>query len=78
METIGKLLVYAITFFCLALFSTIIGMLIGWIVGWLFGETILAFLACFGISGFKMWQISACLGFIGSFFGRNISVKLRN
>lgn len=37
------------------------------IAGWFFGETILGILAAIGIEGFKMWQIGAFLGFVGSF-----------
>jgi hypothetical protein len=55
-------------FFFLVLFVTLVGAFAGWVVGLFFSETILGFLAAFGITGFKMWQIGASLAFIGSFF----------
>lgn len=54
--------------FTWALFSSLMGAFTGWVVGLFFGKTILGILATLGIEGFKMWQIGATLGFIGSFF----------
>lgn len=66
----------AVMFFIMVLISTLVGCITGWVVGIFFGDTILAFLACLGITGFKMWQIGAALGFIGSFFrGVKMSVN---
>lgn len=48
--------------------STLAGAFIGWVVGWLFADTILGFFAALGVTGFKMWQVGATLGFVGSFF----------
>ena len=52
----------------LPLLGALLGALSGWVVGWFFSETILGFLAIFGIKGFTMWQIGMVLGFIGGFF----------
>lgn len=51
-----------------ALLGTLFGAFGGWVVGWFFSDTILGVLAAFGLTGFKMWQIGAFLGFFGSFF----------
>lgn len=57
------------------LLSTIVGAFVGWLVGLFFGETILGIFACLGITGFKMWQIGAFLGFVSGFFRPSISSK---
>lgn len=54
--------------FVAALLGTALGWLIGWTVGLFFSDTILAFLAAFGIKGLSMAQVGASFGFIGSFF----------
>lgn len=54
--------------FLLVILGTCIGALGGWVVGWFFGETILGVLAAFGVTGIKMWQFGAFLGFVGGFF----------
>ncbi|MBQ9732578.1 MAG: hypothetical protein IJV97_05795 [Alphaproteobacteria bacterium] len=78
MEAIVKLLSIAFMFFLTAILSTILGLIIGWVVGWFFGDTILSFFSCLGIDGFKMWQIGAALGFIGSFFRNSVSVNKKS
>ena len=66
----------AVVIFLAAIAATVVGALVGLVVGWLFGGTILSFFAALGITGFKMWQIGASLGFAGSFFkGYSISSK---
>ena len=80
MEKLGKFLgvSFAIAgiMFLACILSTLLGALAGWVVGLFFEETILNFFAMLGISGLKMWQIGASLGFIGSFFNTtNINKK---
>ena len=69
---VGSLLVVAGLFIVVS-FGTLIGALSGWVVGLFFGDTILGILACLGITGFKMWQIGAFLGFVGGFFKSSLS-----
>ena len=57
------------------LLSTIVGAFVGWLVGLFFGETILGIFACLGVTGFKMWQIGAFLGFVSGFFRSSFSSK---
>lgn len=67
-KTVVGLLVVSLLVFLGAILGTLLGALGGWIVGWFFEETILGFLAALGVTGFKMWQIGAFLGFVGGFF----------
>ena len=53
--------------------GTLMGALSGWIIGWFFSETILGFFTALGVTGLKMWQIGASLGFIGGFFRTSVS-----
>ena len=46
------------------LVATFIGLLAGWFVGLFFGGAILAGLASLGVTGLKMWQIGAIIGFV--------------
>ena len=64
METIVLLVIRV--FWALAL--TLLGLASAWIVGWFFTDTFLGIFAAIGITGFKMWQIGAVLGFFSSFF----------
>lgn len=65
----GAALTLVLGFLFLAvILSTLVGALTGWIVGWFFSETILTFFAGLGITGLKMWQLGAALGFVGGFF----------
>lgn len=77
MEKIGiaavALVVAPVIFILAALLSTLAGAFIGWVVGWFFADTILGFIAALGVTGFKMWQVGAVLGFVGSFFKTNVS-----
>jgi hypothetical protein len=70
--TIYDKLAALVGFLLLVIFApliwAVIGAYVGWIVGFLFSETILSFLAGIGITGLKMWQVGASLGFIGGFF----------
>lgn len=79
MDKIGiaavALVVAPVVFILAALLSTLAGAFIGWVVGWFFGSTLLSFFAALGITGFKMWQIGASLGFIGSFFKSTYTSK---
>jgi len=68
MKAIVTLLLTAAMFFLSLVLSLLIGALCGFIVGLIFGPTILGIFAAIGITGFKMWQIGAFLGFVGGFF----------
>lgn len=57
------------------LIGSLWGMAAGWVVGLVFGDLVLRFLAEIGIEGFAMWQVGACLGFLGSFFRANTISK---
>ena len=70
---LGIALIAAFLVFVAVLFGTLIGALAGWVVGWFFETTILGMFAAFGITGFKMWQIGAFLGFVGGFFKASLS-----
>lgn len=65
---LGGVVVGISLFFFLPLLGALIGAFSGWVVGWFFSETILGFLAAFGIKGLAMWQVGVSLGFIGGFF----------
>lgn len=65
---IGVAGLVALLLLVLPLVGTVFGALSGWVVGLLFSETILGFFTALGITGLKMWQIGASLGFIGGFF----------
>ena len=68
MEALGKLVLVAVFMFLGCILGTLFGAFAGWVVGLIFGKTILSFFAALGITGFKMWQIGAVLGFVGGFF----------
>lgn len=72
MENLGKFLGVSLAvtgvMFLACILSTLFGAFAGWVVGLFFEKSILHFFAALGISGLKMWQIGAALGFIGSFF----------
>lgn len=77
-KLIASLLVLGIAaavLFLAVIAATLVGALTGWIVGWFFGGTLLKFFAAFGLTGLKMWQIGATLGFVGSFFQSHLSSK---
>ena len=59
----------AVVFF-LPVFSAFFGALAGVAVGLFFEDAIMWSLARFGVSteGMTMWQLGACLGFVGGFF----------
>ena len=67
-ESLVNLGIFVGMFFLYAVLGTVIGALTGWVVGIFFAKPILAILSAVGIEGFKMWQIGAFLGFVGSFF----------
>lgn len=69
--------VAAAILFLLVIAATVVGALVGWVVGWIFADTILGFFAALGITGFKMWQIGAILGFVGSFFKSSVSTPTK-
>lgn len=73
-EMLTQAFIVAGMFFLYALLGTVMGAFTGWVVGLFFGKTILAILSAAGIAGFKMWQIGALLGFIGSFF-RSVNIN---
>ncbi|MBO4285386.1 MAG: hypothetical protein J5895_04050 [Alphaproteobacteria bacterium] len=75
MKAILNLLLTGALFFLSLLLSSIIGALCGLVVGLIFGPTILGIFAAIGITGFKMWQIGAFLGFVGGFFRTSITQK---
>jgi len=79
MELLFHFLRWFLFFFLATLLTTLIGALTGLIAGWLLGKTFLAILATLGIEGFKMWQIGAFLGFVGSFFRTtNFTLQKKN
>lgn len=43
------------------------GMLSGWVVSWFWNDMIIAFLAQLGITGFPLYQVGGCLGFLTYF-----------
>lgn len=65
---IGGALAAAAMLIVAPLLGTLLGLFVGWIVGWFFDETILGILTQLGVSGVKMWQVGAFLGFVGAFF----------
>lgn len=65
---VGAVVIVGLLLLLFPIVGTGFGALAGWVVGWFFSETILTFLAGMGITGLKMWQIGAALGFIGGFF----------
>ena len=75
MEKIIISLLAALLIVVVVLLSTLVGAFVGWLVGLFFDETILGIFACLGITGFKMWQIGAFLGFVSGFFRSSISSK---
>lgn len=73
---IGGLTATVALLFVMPLLGVLLGAFSGWVVGLFFSETILSFLAALGFTGFKMWQIGASLGFVGSFFkSTNLNYK---
>ena len=78
MKAIVNLLLVALFMFLGCILGTLFGAFAGWVVGIFFGETILSFFAAIGITGFKMWQIGASLGFIGGFFKSSTNVRTSN
>ena len=68
LTTLLTTILMALSLLCTMFASTIVGAIIGWTVGLLLDGTILGIFAALGISGFKMWQIGAFLGFVGGFF----------
>lgn len=65
----------------LALISPILGVFLGalggWIVGLVFEETVIGTLARFGVdtNGLSMWQLGACLGFVGGYLKTSVHQK---
>ena len=78
MKAIVNLLLVALFMFLGCILGTLFGAFAGWVVGLIFGKTILSFFAAIGITGFKMWQIGASLGFIGGFFNSSTNVRTSN
>ena len=68
-------LIAALLIMVAVILSTVAGAFVGWLVGLFFDETILGIFACLGITGYKMWQIGAFLGFVGGFFHSTIKVE---
>lgn len=66
--SIGLASLFAVAMMTLPLLGALGGALSGWVVGWFFSETILSFMAAFGVKGLAMWQIGMALGFVGGFF----------
>ena len=77
MEVIRGCLMVIVTFILMIIASTLFGAFLGWVVGWFFSEPILNFFAAFGVEGLSMWELGACLGFIGSFF-KSIAISYPN
>lgn len=76
-SAVVAILVVIGAFFLLPLVGVLTGAFCGWIVGVFFPETILGTLACFGVKteGLEVWQLGACLGFVGGFFKTSLSKK---
>lgn len=53
------------------------GALAGWCVGLVFEDTVIGTLARFGVdtSGLSMWQLGACLGFVGGYLKTTVHQK---
>lgn len=74
-----KVVVSFITLIAIAFIAPLAGVLIGsftgWVVGLFFTETILSFLARFGVetAGLAVWQVGAAMGFLGSFLRTTVS-----
>lgn len=68
MKTILHLFLIALTIFLGCIIGTLFGAFSGWLIGLFFENTIIGILASLGITGFKMWQIGAFLGFVSGFF----------
>ena len=75
MKALGNLVLVAGFMFLGCVLGTLFGAFAGWVVGLFFGKTILSFFAALGITGFKMWQIGAVLGFVGGFFRSSSTTK---
>ena len=77
MKILGGLAAVAVLAFIACIISTAMGAAVGWAVGLVFHDTIFDFLSRIGIdvSGLHMWQVGGSLGFIGSFFRSNQTVK---
>ena len=65
---VGALASVAAVLFLAALIGTVVGAFAGWVVGLFFTNTITTVLAALGVTGVKVWQLGAFLGFVGGFF----------
>jgi hypothetical protein len=77
-KLLGALLLLAVMVFISPLIGVIFGAFSGWVVGLFWTNTLTAGLAAVGITGLKLWQIGATLGFVGGFFKTSVTSKSKD
>lgn len=75
LKRLGTAVAYTGSILLLIPLRTLAGALCGWVVGWFLGETILDFASQAGFHNLAVWQLGACLGFIGGFLHTKVSIK---
>jgi len=58
-----------------SILGTLFGAIGGWIVGLFFSNTITGVLASAGITGVKVWELGAFLGFMSGFFRSTVATN---
>lgn len=71
----GFLLIIGVTFVFVPL-ATLMGGFVGWLVGIFFGDTILGIFGQLGIHNVTMFQLGACLGFVGGFLKTKVTAEV--
>lgn len=70
---VGSFVTLGSIVFVAPLVGVLVGAFSGWVVGLFFGHTFLHIFAALGITGVKMYQMGAFLGFVGGFFKNSSS-----